>query len=112
MTMVKYEISKYITEEREININDTHNCFLCGTDEVYGRKSYLGIYSGTDKRLHAVVISGGCIAVNESTESHGIYTESYIRDFCKRNKNICEIERKTFEDKLKQSIERLGLNLL
>ena len=109
MATVKYEVIKMVTEEKEINIEDTHNCFLCGTEESYGQNVYLGIYSGADDRLHTVVINRGCITLNDSMGNHSVYTESYIRDFCKRNRNIHIIKREVFENELKQVIKKLGL---
>lgn len=109
MVTIKYEKIKMVTEENVINIEDTHDCFLCGKEETYGRETYLGIYVGTDDRLHAVVVNGGCITLNDSMGNHNIYTDSYIRDFCKKNRNVHMIERVTFENELRNTIKRIAI---
>ena len=43
--LIKYETSKYIKEKAQIEITDTKNVFLKGTNPYDGLNTYLGIWN-------------------------------------------------------------------
>lgn len=109
MTTVEYKIEKIVEEEYKIDIEDIHDCYLYGKNR-YGQGCYLGIYVGSDKRLHIVEIDQYCITKNESKENTGIYTQMHISNFCEKHHYVRISEREKFEVALRECIERVAIN--
>lgn len=106
--LINYTKTKFIEEEHNFDIEDTHNCFLRGQREDTNITEYLGIYI-TRQYLMIIEIQNQTNVIMEHWKSKSIYTESNIRDFLKRHKAIEKITYNTFKHQLDSILEVLNV---
>lgn len=101
---VYYTKTKFVQEECEFEINDTHNCFLEGQREDTNITEYLGIYI-TPKYLLIIELQNQTNIIMQHYENEGVYTDKYISDFLKRHTKVKEITKDIFKSKLNNVLE-------
>ena len=85
--IIKYKTGNYEYKNNEIEIDDTKNCFLKGTNPYDGLDTFLGIWINNNKLIIAELISYRTISY-QCWLSTSLYTESEIIKFCEHSKNV------------------------
>lgn len=102
---IYYKKSKFIQEEYEFEIKDTHNCFLQGQNEK-NITEFLGIYV-TQKYLLIIEIQEQTNIIMKHYKNKSVYTNIDIKDFLRKHNKVKEISKKLFKEKLNNILEVL-----
>ena len=101
--VIEYQVSRYIEENKEIDIEDTKNVFLKGIDPYNGLNTYFGIWSNEECIVIATITSNRCISYEYSLDK-SIYTENDIKKYLEKNNNVVAISKDTFVEQLQNDI--------
>lgn len=93
--IIEYETSKFVKETKTIEIEDTKNVFLKGTNPYDGLSTYFGIWRNEEYLVIVTLISGRTISY-EYSRSKSIFTEADIRKYLEHNKNVQMISKDAF----------------
>ena len=102
--IIKYDKTEYSRVTHEIDIPDTKNVFLKGTNPYDGLSTYLGIWTNEKYLVVINMISNRNISYDYSLEKAG-NTEMDIKKFLEHSKNVKIISRDEFQKKLNNFIE-------
>ncbi len=97
--IINYETSKYVKEKCQMEIEDTKNIFLQGTNPYDGLNTYFGIWTTENSLIIATLISGRNVRY-ESYINRNLYTESDIREFLTNNNNVKIISKDIFKEQI------------
>lgn len=97
--IIQYEVSKYTKEHKQIEIQDTKNVFLKGTNPYDGLPTYFGIWNNKNTLVIATIISWRTIKYERWLSLSG-YTESYIKEYLSQNKNVQVISKDEFKEQI------------
>lgn len=106
--VIEYEISNFVKEKRSIDIEDTKNVFLTGTNPYDGLDTYFGIWTNKFYLCIVTLISNRCVSY-ECTFNKNIYTECDIQKYLKDNKNVKVISKAEFIEKLNDFKEKIEI---
>lgn len=97
--IIKYEISKFVRKKAQIEIKDTKNVFLKGTNPYDGLNTYFGIWTKEDGIAIVNITSWRNIRYEYSL-SKKIYTEQYIKKYLENNINVTIISKQEFKKEI------------
>ena len=97
--LIKYETSKYIKEKAQIEITDTKNVFLKGTNPYDGLNTYLGIWN-KEKGIAIVNITSWRNISYKYYLSKTLSTENDIIQYLQYNNNIKIISKGEFKKEI------------
>lgn len=106
--VIEYEVSNFVKEKRTINIEDTKNVFLKGTNPYDGLSTYFGIWTNKVYLSIVTLISGRCVSY-ECTMNKYINTECDIKKYLSDNRNIKIISKAEFIEKLNNFKEKIEI---
>lgn len=92
-------INKHVKEIKKIEITDTKNIFLKGTNPYDGLPTYFGIWINHNRLSIVTIISYRNISYEHWLNPNG-YTESNIRSYLENNDNIEIITKDEFKQQL------------
>lgn len=98
--IIEYNVSEYKTETKQIEIEDTKNVFLKGTNPYNGSRTYFGIWTN-DNGLSIVTVVNGQNIYYEHSKSGRVYTQCDIKEYLKNNKNVSVITKAEFKEQIK-----------
>lgn len=102
--IIKYEKTQYMTTTHEIDIPDTKNVFLKGTNPYDGLSTYFGIWTNKNCLVIVTLIGHRNISYEYSLNISN-HTESDIKQYLERNKNVQKISKEEFQKELNFFIE-------
>ena len=102
---IGYEVSEYTKEHKKIEIQDTKNVFLQGTNPYDGLPTYFGIWNNKGTLVIVTIISWRTINYQRWLSLNG-YTESDIKEYIKNNKNVKTITKEEFKEQI-QNIRQI-----
>lgn len=97
--IIEYEISKYEKEKVQIEIKDTKNVFLKGTNPYDGLSTYFGIWTKEDGISIANITSWRNITYKHYL-SKDLSTETEIQLYLQYNNNIEVITKNEFKKEI------------
>lgn len=106
--IIEYETNKFIKEKQKIEINDTKNVFLQGTNAYDGLDTYFGIWENKDCFVIVTLISNRNISYEYSTNKN-VYTECDIKRYLENCKNVKVISKSDFTKQLSRIIKILEI---
>lgn len=106
--IIKYETSEYKTESMQIEIEDTKNVFLQGTNPYDGLPTYFGIWNNKGTLVIITIISWRTIKYQRWLNPDG-YTECDIKEYLKNNRNVKTITKEEFKQQIQNIREILEI---
>lgn len=106
--IIEYEVSNFVKEKRTIEIADTKNIFLKGTNPYDGLSTYFGIWTNKIYLSIVTLISDRCVSY-DCTMNKNVYTECDIKKYLANNKNVKVISKAEFTEKLKDFNEKIEI---
>lgn len=106
--ILDYEVSEYKTETRQIEIEDTKNVFLQGTNPYDGLPTYFGIWENKGTLVFVTIIGWRTIKYERWLNTNG-YTECNVKEYLKNNKNVKAISREEFKAQIQNIREILEI---
>ena len=103
--IIEYSKDKFVKENHTIEIEDTKNVFLQGTNPYDGLPTYFGIWNNKGNLIFVTIISWRTISYQRWLSPNG-YTESNIKDYLKNNRNVKTISREEFKKQI-QNIRQI-----
>ncbi len=97
--IIEYEISKYVKENKQIEILDTKNVFLKGKNPYDNMDTYFGVWIN-DNNLSIVTIKSWHTISYKSYLNTNLDTESDIQEYLNNNKNVTIITRDEFKEQI------------
>lgn len=101
--VIEYETSTFVKETHQIEIKDTKNIFLKGTNPYDGLNTYFGVWTNKNYLVIATLISNHNISYEYSLDKN-IYTSIDIKKYLENNKNVKIISKDEFRKQLHQTI--------
>ena len=93
--LIEYEVSKYVKEQKCIEIEDTKNVFLKGTNPYDGLNTYFGIWTNSHYLSIVTLISNRSVQY-DCTTNKNVYTECDIKKYLSNNNNVSKISKNEF----------------
>lgn len=106
--VIEYEVSNFVNEKRTIDIEDTKNVFLKGTNPYDGFSTYFGIWTNKVYLSIVTLISDRCVSY-EYTRNKNVYTECSIKKYLADNRNVKVISKAEFIEKLNNFKEKIEI---
>lgn len=106
--VIEYEVSNFVKEKRTIDIKDTKNVFLKGTNPYDGLSTYFGIWSNKIYLCIVTLISDRCVSY-EYTINKNVYTECNIKKYLADNRNVKVISKAEFIEKINNFKEKIEI---
>ena len=106
--VIEYEVSNFFKEKRTIDIEDTKNVFLKGTNPYDGLSTYFGIWSNKTYLCIVTLISDRCVSY-ECTMNKNVYTECNIKKYLADNRNVKVISKAEFIEKINNFKEKIEI---
>ena len=97
--MIEYETRKFIDEKRQLNIEDSKNVFLKGTNPYDGLPTYFGIWQNNNKLSIVTIISYRNIKY-ASYLNTSLSTENDIKEYLRYNNNVKVIAKDEFKKQI------------
>lgn len=97
--IIEYRTSKYVTKEKQLEIEDTKNVFLQGTNPYDGLSTYFGIWENEECLVMATLKNDRKVSYEYSTNKH-VHTECDIKGFLESSKNVKLISKEAFKKQL------------
>lgn len=97
--IINYETCKCTTEEQQIEITDTKNVFLQGTNPFDGLDTFLGIWTNKN-RLLVVTLTSHRNMSYKGYLNLNLPTEDEIRKFLKSSTNVKVITKDIFKKQI------------
>ena len=97
--LIKYTTSEYKTETRELEIEDTKNVFLQGTNPYDGLPTYFGIWQNKGTPVIVTIISWRTINYKRYL-STAVSPECDIKDYLNHNIDVKNISRDEFKKEI------------
>lgn len=97
--IIEYETRKFVGEKKQLNIEDSKNVFLKGTNPYDGLSTYFGIWENDDKLSIVTIISYRNIKY-ECYLNKALSTESDIREYLMYNNNVKTITKDEFKEQI------------
>lgn len=97
--MIEYETRKFIDEKRQLNIEDSKNVFLKGTNPYDGLPTYFGIWQNNNKLSIVTIISYRNIKY-ASYLNTSLSTENDIKEYLRYNNNVKIIAKDEFKKQI------------
>lgn len=97
--VIQYETSKFVKEKQKLEIEDTKNVFLQGTNPYDGLPTYFGIWINNNRLSIVTIISYRNISYEHWLSPNG-YTESNIRKYLENNNNVRIITKDEFQKQI------------
>lgn len=104
--IIEYEISKFVKEKAQLEIKDTKNVFLQGTNPYDGLNTYFGIWTKKDGLVIVNITSWRNISYKHYL-SKNLSTENDIKQYLQYNNNVKTISK----DEFKKEIDHIRLIL-
>ncbi len=97
--VIKYETSNLVKERRKLDIEDTKNVFLKGTNPYDGLSSYFGIWTNEGYIVIVTIISWRNVNY-KCYLNKNLSTENDIKEYLKYNKNVKIISKDEFKEQI------------
>lgn len=104
--IVKYQEVEYLKKEYEMQIGDSHYCFLEGQNKDYNITEFLGVWT-KDNALKICEITCQDTIRIKSYACKGIYTDCTFKHFLESHNNVQEICEDKFKEELNKMLEKL-----
>ena len=106
--VIEYEVSKFVNETKSIDIKDTKNIFLKGTNPYDGLYTYFGVWTNKKYLCIVTLISNRCVSY-DCTLNKNVYTECDIKKYLSENRNVKIISKAEFIEKLNIFKEKIKI---
>ena len=107
--IVKYQEVEYLKKEYEMQIEDSHYCFLEGQNKDYNITEFLGEYP-LENEEYPKMINKQQFEKTIRIKSYackGIYTDCTFKHFLESHNNVQEICEDKFKEELNKMLEKL-----
>lgn len=104
--IVKYQEVEYLKKEYEMQIEDSHYCFLEGQNKDYNITEFLGVWT-KDNALKICEITCQDTIRIKSYACKGIYTDCTFKHFLESHNNVQKICEDKFKEELNKMLEKL-----
>lgn len=104
--IVKYKEVEFVEKEYEMQIEDSHYCFLEGRNMDYNIKEYLGVWA-TENELKICEITCQDTIRIKSYACRGIYTDCTFKQFLEKHNDVQKIREEEFKEELNKMLEKL-----
>lgn len=95
--IIEYETNKSVKEKQELEIEDTKNVFLKGTNPYDRLPTYFGIWSNNSGLSIVTIISYRTISYQHLLNKN-LHTECDIKEYLKSNNNVQVITQNEFKE--------------
>lgn len=106
--IIEYEKCEYKTETKQIDIEDTKNVFLQGTNQYVGLPTYFGIWNNKNTLVIVTITSYRTINYQRYL-STSLHTECDIEKYLKNNNNVKTITKEEFKKEIENIRELLEI---
>lgn len=103
---VKYQEVEYVKKEYEMQIEDSHYCFLEGQNRDYNITEYLGVWTKDNELKICEITCQDTIRI-KSYACKGIYTDCTFKRFLEKHNDVQKIYEEEFKEELNKMLEKL-----
>ena len=97
--IIEYETSKYVKENKQIEIPDTKNVFLKGKNPYDNMNTYFGVWINNNTLSIVTIISWRTISYKSYLNTN-LSTKNDIQEYLNNNKNVTIITRDEFKEQI------------